>query len=81
MVVANHMLFYCSNIPQVLKEVRRVLKKGGRFCASTYSKRHMHEITDLVQDFNPQIVLSSVKLYDKFGLDNGEEILAPFLTK
>lgn len=81
LVVANHMLFYCSDIPQVLKEVRRVLKKGGRFCASTYSKRHMHEITDLVQDFNPQIVLSSVKLYDKFGLDNGEEILAPFFDQ
>ena len=41
----------------------------------------MHEITDLVQDFNPQIVLSSVKLYDKFGLDNGEEILAPFFDQ
>lgn len=81
LVVANHMLFYCDDIPQVLKEVRRVLKKGGRFCASTYSKRHMHEITDLVQEFNSQIVLSSVNLYDRFGLDNGEEILAPFFAQ
>ncbi|MFK5586444.1 MerR family transcriptional regulator [Lactobacillus delbrueckii] len=81
LVVANHMLFYCDDIPQVLNEVRRVLKKGGHFCASTYSKRHMHEITDLVQEFNSQIVLSSVNLYDRFGLDNGEEILAPFFAQ
>src|SRR5699024_12290351 len=45
------------------------------FACSTYSKRHMHEITDLVQEFNPEIVLSSTNLYDRFGLDNGAEIL------
>ena len=70
------MLFYCDNIPKTLKEVKRVMKKGASFACSTYSKRHMHEITDLVQEFNPDIVLSSTYLYDRFGLDNGAEILS-----
>lgn len=76
LVIADHMLFYCDDIPKTLKEVRRVMKKGAWFTCSTYSKEHMHEITDLVQEFNPEIVLSSTNLYDRFGLDNGAEILS-----
>lgn len=76
LVIANHMLFYCDDIPKTLKEVRGVMKKSASFACATYSKRHMHEITDLVQEFNPEIVLSSTNLYDRFGLDNGAEILS-----
>ena len=74
-VYANHMLFYCENIDLVVKECRRVLKKGGKLICSTYSKRHMKEITELVQEFDKDIVLSSDVLYERFGLNNGNEIL------
>ena len=74
-VYANHMLFYCENIDLVLKECHRVLKKSGKLICSTYSKRHMKEITELVQEFDKDIVLSSDVLYEKFGLNNGNEIL------
>lgn len=74
-VYANHMLFYCENIDLVVKECRRVLKKGGKLICSTYSKRHMKEITELVQEFDKDIVLSSDVLYERFGLDNGNSIL------
>ena len=74
-VYANHMLFYCENIDLVVKECRRVLKKGGKLICSTYSKRHMKEITELVQEFDKDIVLSSDVLYERFGLDNGNNIL------
>lgn len=74
-VYANHMLFYCENIGLVVKECRRVLKKGGKLICSTYSKRHMKEITELVQEFDKDIVLSSDVLYERFGLDNGNNIL------
>lgn len=74
-VYANHMLFYCENIDLVVKECRRVLKKGGKLICSTYSKRHMKEITELVQEFDKDIVLSSDVMYERFGLDNGNNIL------
>ena len=74
-VYANHMLFYCKNIDLVLKECHRVLKKSGKLICSTYSKRHMKEITELVQEFDKDIVLSSDVLYERFGLDNGNNIL------
>lgn len=78
LVIANHMLFYCDDLSQVLQECARVLKMNGHLEASTYSSRHMKEITELVQSFSPQIVLSKDKLYEKFGLDHGAELLSPY---
>lgn len=75
LIIANHVLFYCENINDVCHEVRRVLKSNGRFICSTYGSNHMKEITDLVQEFDPRIVLSGDKLYDQFGLQNGESLL------
>ena len=74
-VYANHMLFYCENIDLVVNECRRVLKKGGKLICSTYSRLHMKEITELVQEFNQEIMLSSDVLYERFGLDTGNDIL------
>ena len=74
-VIANHVLFYVKNLPQALKEVRRVLKTGGTFYCSTYGKNHMKEITSMVQEFDPRITLSEVALYELFGLENGEGML------
>ena len=75
LIIANHLLFYCDDIVQVCREAYRVLKPHGIFICSTYGKHHMKEITDLVQKFDSRIVLSSENLYDRFGLENGEEIL------
>lgn len=80
LVVANHVLFYCQELDSVLEEVRRVLKPGGRFICSTYGASHMQEITHLVQDFNSQIILSADCLYERFGLENGAALLAPYFS-
>lgn len=75
LVIANHVLFYCKDIPAVCREVRRVLRGDGTFLCSTYSRRHMKEIGDLTADFDDRIVLSAEKLYEQFGLENGAAIL------
>lgn len=81
LVIANHVLFYCDDIPSVLKEVRRVLAPGGRFLCSAYGKAHMQEVSQLVQDFDERIVLSADRLYERFGRENGQSILASFFPK
>ena len=78
LVVANHMLFYCENIEKVCEEVKRVLKTGGNFLCSTYGSDHMKEVSELVQEFDDRIALSAERLYERFGKENGDEILAPF---
>ena len=80
LVIANHVLFYCKDLTQVCKEVRRVLQKSGRFICSTYGKKHMEEVGKLAQGFDNRIMLSAEKLFEIFGHENGAEILYPFFS-
>ena len=77
-IIANHVLFYCDNIPLVCEQISHVLKPNGIFICSTYGNKHMQEITNLVQQFDNRINLSSTTLYENFGYENGETLLAPY---
>ena len=81
LVIANHVLFYCDDISKVCSEVKRVLKPDGTFLCSTYGSNHMKEVSQLVSDFDERIVLSAEKLYERFGRENGSELLKPFFTQ
>ena len=81
LVIANHVLFYVCSLADVLKEVCRVLKPGGRLVCSTYGAAHMHEISELVEEFDARIVLSADKLYQNFGMENGTALLQPYFEK
>lgn len=80
LVIANHVLFYLHDLKQGLSEIKRVLKNDGQFYCSTYGHLHMKEITDLIKEFNPQINLSNIPLYEVFGLDNGENLLKEYFS-
>ena len=80
LILANHVLFYCEDIPKVCAEIRRTLKPNGLFLCSAYGSEHMKEINKLVSDFDDRIVLSAEKLYERFGKENGMEILSPFFS-
>lgn len=79
-IVANHVLFYAKDIKTALTEICRTLHLGGLFYCSTYGKGHMKEITELVQEFDSHISLSDIHLYEKFGLENGEEVLKSYFS-
>lgn len=78
LVIAGHVLFYCEDVDCALQEITRVLAPGGRLVAATYGCAHMHEVTDLVQEFDREIVLSADHLYEKFGLENGASLMSPY---
>ena len=80
LVIANHVLFYCEDIPAVCNEIQRVLVPGGKLICSTYGSHHMQEVSQLVQDFDNRIVLSADRLYERFGRENGADILAPYFS-
>ena len=77
-VIANHVLFYIQNPEKGLSEICRVLKDNGIFYCSTYGKEHMKEITELVQSFDSRVELSQNRLFDIFGIENGEKILKEY---
>ena len=81
MVTANHVLFYCEDIGRACSEIRRVLKPGGIFVCGAYGSRHMKEVSQLVQKFDEHIILSAEHLYEKFGKENGRDILNPYFKQ
>ncbi len=79
-VIANHVLFYLEHEEKGILEISRVLSNQGILYCSTYGKNHMKEITQLVNEFDPRIVLSNDLLYQKFGLENGKQILSKYFS-
>lgn len=77
-VVANHMLYHVPDRPRAFFEIRRVLKPGGSFYASTLGAAHMRELTNLVTSFDPQIPFHTSQVPHLFGLENGAEQIAPY---
>ena len=73
-VIANSMLYHVPDLEKGLQEVRRVLKKGGRFFCATLGE---HNFTDTLaewfrlggEDFMPN---------HNFTMQNGKEILGRF---
>ena len=77
-IVANHVLFYFNDVYTGLDEICRLLKNHGTLYCSTYSKTHLHQIVEIVQNFDSRIQLSKDSLPDKFGLENGKDILSRY---
>ena len=67
MVIANHMLYHAPDIPAALAEIRRVLKAGGRFYASTLAGDYMREFELFLPRRRPAHL--------SFNLENGSELL------
>jgi SAM-dependent methyltransferase len=67
-VVANWMLYHVPDLDRGLREIRRVLKPGGRLIASTMANGHMREMWDMVGDGSDAPELA-------FSTDNGLGVL------
>ncbi len=80
-VVAVHMLYHVPDQGRALSEVRRVLKPGGRFYASTNSRDHMKEIGDLAAHIADGETLERIRAahrLNRFRLEDGLELLSPY---
>lgn len=79
-VLANHVLFYVPEKAATFAEIRRLLKPGGRFYATTVGEQNLLEIGALVQGLDPALAsLDSRKM--SFTLENGMAQLADWFAQ
>src|SRR3979490_609711 len=68
-VTAFHVLYHVSDISCALREVRRILKPGGRFYCSTNGYRHMNALDHVLKSVKPDWAGDTTA--KRFGLENG----------
>jgi len=76
-VIANHMLYYIADKPALFAEMRRVLKPGGRFYATTVGERHLYELVDLIIRFDKKLCSWGNGL-ESFTLESGGQQIAQY---
>ena len=72
-VIANHMLYHVPDRARALREVRRVLRTGGRFYASANGSGHLQGLRDLLHEFDPALQFSWGR--EPFNLDESRDEL------
>jgi ubiquinone/menaquinone biosynthesis C-methylase UbiE len=78
-VIANHMLYHVPDRGKALFEIRRVLKTGGRFFATTVGENHMKQMTDWYARVHVSRVWESFA--SPFTLENGMEQIKPYFNQ
>jgi ubiquinone/menaquinone biosynthesis C-methylase UbiE len=68
-ILANHMLYHVPDQDTAVREIKRLLKPGGKLIAATNSAANMSELTDL-----------RVAIGRQFGLEADSELLRPGLS-
>lgn len=75
-VIANHMLYHVPDKAKAIAEIKRVLKTGGRFFATTVGEDHMKEMMDWYRRAHVDKVWESFA--NSFTLENGLEQVRTF---
>ena len=78
-VIANHMLYHVPDKNKALTEVRRVLKPGGIFYATTLGEMSLLELDDVCRKLEGKATFSYAKDIS-FTLENGGDLLARYFT-
>ncbi len=75
-VIANHMLFHVPDRERALSELARVLRRGGRFTATTIGRDHLKELRELAPVRGG--IWSKTRV--RFTIETGAKELAPFFV-
>jgi len=72
-VIANHMLYHVAERARALAEMQRVLRRGGRFYASTVGQTHLRELWELVGRVDPALPSRASDVTNPFTLESGHD--------
>lgn len=71
-VIANHLIYHLDDVGLGIREIKRVLKPGGKLYATTFGKRNMVELYEIIHGFDKSIKIPALVLAERFGLETGE---------
>lgn len=80
-VIANHMLFFVTDVQRALAEIRRVLKPNGVLFAATTGELHLDELWELVDSFCPGTRAKEHASVRPFSLENGAMHLSAYFKR
>ncbi|MDY6878047.1 MAG: class I SAM-dependent methyltransferase [Chloroflexota bacterium] len=80
-VIANHMLYHVPDRARAFSEIRRVLRFGGRFYASTIGQTHMRELHELLSKFDPGAGTWGGRPPESFLLENGLDQISLWFSR
>jgi len=80
-VIANHMLYHVPDRTKAIEEIRRVLRPGGRFYASTVGRDHLKELHELVRRFDASADPWGEHPAEPFLLETGLDQIARWFPK
>ena len=79
--IANHMLYHVPNMAKALAEIKRVLKPGGTFYATTMGENNMREMDGIFVEFEEKygrVISFNHPAKVAFRLQNGGDLLCCF---
>lgn len=76
LVIANYMLYHVPDLPQAIRELRRVLKPSGVLFALTNGDLHMHDLSVLVAKSGLAFAGTSERIAGTFTTQTGESRLS-----
>jgi ubiquinone/menaquinone biosynthesis C-methylase UbiE len=80
-VIANHCIYHFPDRSKAFSEIRRVLRPGGSFCATTIGATHMLGLTELAEQFDSTIEAAFDNESITFNLENGGDQLREWFTE
>ncbi|MCE5221634.1 MAG: MerR family transcriptional regulator [Clostridium sp.] len=80
-VIAEHMIYFASDIEKALSEIKRVLTCGGMLYVSANSCETMAELNKLVEKFDSSLGIDNNGYSSRFELENGDAVLKKYFNK
>ena len=77
-VIANHNLYYASDVSAVLQSIQRILTPGGRLICSTIGRDHLIELVTMLRKEEQDLPWGAERWAENFGLENGVDLLLPY---
>jgi len=78
-VIANHILPHVPDLEKGISEIYRVLKPNAYLYAATNGRKHLQELYELINRFDPS--LKSSRQILPFNLENGREHLRKLFSE